>query len=66
MRRDRRDDLEETYLSLLCGDNGASDDDNGSLDGTNSVDSEWEEESTLVEMMNPPYLNASSPILFLF
>jgi len=37
MSRDREDDLVETYLPLLYGDN---DDVNGSLDGTNSADSE--------------------------
>ena len=59
MRRDPKDNLEDTFRSLLFGKYGAGDDDNGSSDngsdlGSTSVDSEWDEETTLVEILSPP------------
>jgi hypothetical protein len=60
MSRDSKDNLEDTYRSLLF---GTGDDENGSSDGTdmdgNSVASEWDEETTLVEILGSPYLSIS-------
>jgi hypothetical protein len=62
-RRDHNDNLEDTYRSLLLGEDGAGDDENGSSNGTDmdgsSVDSEWDEETTLVEILGFPYLSIS-------
>lgn len=70
MRRDRKDDLEDTYRSLLYGENGARDDDNGSSDGSNmdhsSDDLEWDEETTLVEMLDSSYLNLFHLLYYFF
>ena len=63
--RDSRDDLEDTYRSLLYEENGTRDDDNRSDDGTISSDnSEWDEETTLVEILGSPYLNHFHPLCF--
>ncbi|KAI9449729.1 hypothetical protein BJY52DRAFT_225397 [Lactarius psammicola] len=65
MKRDSKDDLEDTYRSLLYGKNGAKDDNNGSSDsdGNNtdhsSDDSEWDEETTLVEILGSSEYNES-------
>ncbi|KAH8995466.1 hypothetical protein EDB92DRAFT_207816 [Lactarius akahatsu] len=61
MKRDREDDLEDTYRSLLYGENGARDGNNGSSDEDDadhrSDDSEWDDEATLVETLGSPEYN---------
>ncbi|KAH9066227.1 hypothetical protein EDB87DRAFT_1678974 [Lactarius vividus] len=61
MRRDREDDLEDMYRSLLYGENGAGDGNNGSSDEDDtdhrSDDSEWDDEATLVETLGSPEYN---------
>lgn len=66
-RRDRKDDLEDMFRSLLCGENGTNDDENRSSDGTSSSDdSEWDEETTLVEILGSPYLSRFHPYNLFF
>lgn len=52
-------DPEDTYLSFLRGGHDTEDDDKASSDGTNinanSDDEEWDEETTLVEILGTPY-----------
>ena len=63
MRRGQKDNLEDTYRSLLFGESGTGDDENRSSDGTDmddsGDDSEWDEETTLVEILGSPYLSHS-------
>jgi hypothetical protein len=70
MRRDQKDGLEDTYRSLLFGENGAGYDESGSSDGTDmddsSNESEWDDEATLVEMLGSPYLSISRSPTLLF
>jgi DNA-directed RNA polymerase specialized sigma subunit len=60
MLRRREDDSEDTHLSLLHSIHDTEDDDNASSDGTdanaNSDDQleEWDEETTLAEMLGSP------------
>ena len=67
MRRDPKDNLEDMYRSLLFGDDG---DENRSSDGSDpdgsSDDSEWDEETTLVEILGPPQYWRISPFRCLF
>ena len=70
MRRDQKDGLEDTYRSLLCGENGAGYDESRSSDGSDmddsSNESEWDDETTLVEMLGSPYLSSPrSPTLLI-
>jgi hypothetical protein len=56
-RQTREEDFEDTYRSSLHGTDSIEVDEN--LDGTdidsNSNDDEWDEETTLIEMLSSPY-----------
>lgn len=70
MRRGQKDNLEDTYRSLLFGESGTGDDENRSSDGTDMDDSgdnsEWDEETTLVEILGSPYLSHSYLLCYSF
>ena len=70
LRRDQKDNLEDTYRSLLFGENDAGNDENGSEDRTDmdssDDNSEWDEETTLVEMLGSPYLSLSHLLCYSF
>jgi hypothetical protein len=63
-RQIREEDFEDTYHSSLRGTDSIEVD--GNLDGTdiesNSNDDEWDEETTLIEMLSSPYSEHFLPI----